>query len=130
MRPFAPEPNARLFIYGTLLMGGAYSGLIAGLPRRPARTRGSLYRLPAGYPAMVARTDAGWVHGELVEADPRRLMILDTLEGVSEGLYVRESLRIASGGRSTRAWVYTMTRAQIRSLGGVLIKEGSWRDVR
>ena len=129
MRPTLHDPGLRLFVYGTLLVGGAYSGLIAGLARRPARTRGRLYRLPAGYPAMTVDSAAGWVHGELLEADERRLRLLDTLEGVNEGLYVREPLAISSSGRAVTAWAYTMTPAQIRQRGGVLIKSGSWRAV-
>jgi gamma-glutamylcyclotransferase (GGCT)/AIG2-like uncharacterized protein YtfP len=47
------RPN--LFVYGTLCRGGRYHPqyIPAGVAVQPARTRGRLYHLPAGYPALA-----------------------------------------------------------------------------
>ncbi len=120
-----------LFAYGTLLSGGEDEGLLRGLRRWPARTRGRLYRMRAGYPALVMDPAAGWVEGELVALDgPGRLLVLDTLRGVGEGSYSREAIRVASRGRSADCWAYVMSAQQVRDRRGTRLKSSSWRRLR
>lgn len=117
-----------LFVYGTLLTGGPAAGLLGDRARRVAAVRGTLYAMPAGYPALVLGGD-GLVHGELVNApDDRLLTLLDGYEGVDEGLYARVPYDVRVGLRSEAAWVYVMDPARARA--GVRVVSGRWRNVR
>jgi len=114
-----------LFVYGTLLAGGARSGLLSGLRRQPARVRGHLFRMPAGYPALELADD-GDVHGELLAAPADRVLeLLDLYEGVHEGLYMRIQVRAIIGLQSERAWAYVMDEPRLK--GGRLIPSGRYR---
>jgi len=117
-----------LFVYGTLCTGEDNAGLLAGLPVQEARVRGHLFRLPAGYPALVADSAGTWVRGELVTLDGEvRLGVLDHLEGVGQDLFQRVSLPVAVDGRTVVAWAYVMDRAQVRERTGVRVDHGDWR---
>lgn len=119
---------SRLFVYGTLRSGERQAGLLGDRRRRPARVRGRLYRLDAGYPALVA-ADGGWVEGELIDdVDDRLLGLLDHYEGVAEGLFRRERVTVTLGLRTERAWTYVMSHPERR--GGVLIPSGRWHNLR
>jgi gamma-glutamylcyclotransferase (GGCT)/AIG2-like uncharacterized protein YtfP len=119
-----------LFVYGSLLQGEELDGYLAGLSPRPARTRGRLYRLPAGYPSLVPTTEDLWVKGELVSLDSMaRLRVLDVVEGVGRGLYTREKIPIALQGQTLQAWAYVMRGPQIEAIGGRPIPSGDWRVV-
>lgn len=126
-----------LFVYGTLMEGEQSGGLLSGCPSTPARARGDLFRLPAGYPAMVPLPPSTpnlhgdtWVHGELrLLEDPRRLSLLDTFEGVDRGLYKRVKIQVNAESRGVWAWTWVMTPEQIRAKGGVKIKGGDWKRI-
>jgi gamma-glutamylcyclotransferase (GGCT)/AIG2-like uncharacterized protein YtfP len=123
-----------LFVYGSLLLGQESDGYLGGLERWPARIQGALYRLPAGYPALVVRKgivpSADWVVGEVVALDhPGRLKVLDMFEGMGRGLFQRGLHQIQSGQRRVHAWAYTMTAQQVRALKGRPLKGGDWRRV-
>ena len=117
-----------LFVYGTLMEAEAQAGLLAGMRRVPARVQGRLFRMPAGYPALVLGPEA-WVHGELVDlTEPRRLPILDTYEGVEEGLYERVQVPVWIGLRTLDAWTWVMTDPE--GQGGIALPSGRWRGRR
>jgi gamma-glutamylcyclotransferase (GGCT)/AIG2-like uncharacterized protein YtfP len=116
-----------LFVYGTLMTGGAREGLLKGLRREPATVRGVLYDLPAGYPALAV--GEGIVHGEVVhDVDDARLSVLDRYEGVGEGLYRRERVVVQAGAVSLAADTYVMDDPVAR--GGKLVPTGRWRALR
>lgn len=116
-----------LFVYGTLLTGEDQAGLLGQASRIPATTRGTLWGLPAGYPALAG--GHGVVHGELVTlADRRLLEILDRYEGVDEGLYRRVRIDVLVGLRTQIAWAYRMENPRAR--GGRLLRSGRWRSLR
>ena len=116
-----------LFVYGTLLEAGSQAGLLLGCSRRPATLRGQLYRMPAGYPALVPGGSTE-VHGELVDIPREALLgILDTYEGVAEGLYCREEHVARVGIRPVPCWAYVMHKPELR--GGRVIPSGRWRSV-
>ncbi len=116
-----------LFVYGTLQSGEERHGLVAGLARRPARTRGRLYHLPAGYPGLLLDGD-GTVHGELLDPpDDRLLGLLDQVEGVDEGLFRRVLRPVSVGLRPYRAWVYELCTLP---RGARLVADGRWRTRR
>lgn len=117
-----------LFVYGTLMRGAPQGALMARLPRVDARVAGRLYRMPAGYPALVPEAGVGFVYGELVsDVDERLLVLLDHYEGVEEGLYVRQELDVLVGLLRRRALVYVGVDPVRR--GGTLLPSGRWRDV-
>lgn len=114
-----------LFVYGTLCAGEAQASLLTGASRRKAFVKGELYLLPAGYPALVLRGNLP-VHGELVEIrDLRLLSLLDTYEGVYEGLYTRVECDVRVGLKTERAWVYTLDLARARA--GKRLSDGRFR---
>ncbi len=128
------SPETPLFVYGSLLLGQRSDGYLGGLERWPARVQGALYRLPAGYPALVVHRSvipgASWVQGELVALEhARRLTVLDLYEGVGRGLFRRELHQVQSGQRSVHAWVYTMSAGAVQAARGTVLRGGDWRRV-
>lgn len=116
-----------LFVYGTLLRGAPQGGLLSKLSRTDARVSGRLYRMPAGYPALVPESGVGFVYGELISGvDERLFVLLDRYEGVEEGLYVRRELDVLVGLLRRRALVYVGVEPLRR--GGVLVPGGRWRN--
>ena len=122
----APLP---LFVYGTLMSSGPQGALLSHLARVPARTRGELWALPAGYPALVLSSAPSFVHGELV-APPgdRVLQLLDLYEGVADGLYRRQVIDVVVGPTSEFAWAYVMDAGRART--GVRLPHGRWHSAR
>ncbi len=119
--------SGSLFVYGTLMEGESQAGLLGGLARRPATVRGTLWDLPAGYPALGPGSDV--VHGEVISGvDERRLAVLDAYEGVDEGLYQRVEIDVHVGLRLEAAWVYVMDDPRLR--GGRKVPSGRWHATR
>lgn len=117
-----------VFVYGTLKRGQAQEALVGPGRRTEAIVRGSLYAMPAGYPALTLR-GTGSVHGELVEiADPRVLRMLDLYEGVDEGLYMRVEVEAVVGLRRVPAWAWIMNDPRLK--GGRLVPSGLWSATR
>ena len=118
-----------LFVYGTLMTGGAQAGLLGRARRQPGRVHGALFRLPQGYPAMEVGGSA-WVHGELVEQaiTATMLAVLDQYEGVGEGLYTRQPVTVYTQLRRVTAWAWVMKAPHLR--GGRRIVDGRWRTWR
>lgn len=114
----------KLFVYGTLLGGAPQGALLAGRTRTRATVRGTLYALPAGYPALVLQGQ-GVVHGEVVDGlDARLMALIDRYEGVDEGLYERVEVDVDVGLRRERAFTYVMAHPERR--GGRRVPEGRW----
>lgn len=135
-----------VFVYGTLKPGGRYHRrycsefLTAALP---ALVKGELYDFPQlGYPALTPGDD--WVQGYLLKfcqtaavcADILRR--LDTLEGYvadkvtdsdEDDDYERCQLQIFNLVREPLqiAWVYRMSREQVRQQGGLYLPGGDWQ---
>ena len=117
-----------VFVYGTLLAGASHGGMLAGFPRYAARVRGHLFDLPEGYPAMVLAEGEDWTYGELVEGVPDRIVeLVDTYEGVEQGLFQRVPVEAWLGLRPVAAWSWVMDGARRR---GVRVPSGRWRRSR
>jgi gamma-glutamylcyclotransferase (GGCT)/AIG2-like uncharacterized protein YtfP len=113
-----------LFVYGTLMRGGAQAGLVGPARRGPATTRGRLWRMPEGYPALSDGDHL--VHGEWVEPVSSDVLArLDAYEGVDEGLYARRVIRVQAEDGTFDAWAWVMADPPRR--GGVAIPSGRWR---
>ena len=86
-----------LFVYGTLKRGCSNHRYLAGqefiaISRTPPGYR--LYDL-GGYPGIVSEPDdRDGVVGEVWSVDDEALQRLDRFEGIHEGLYRREPLRL------------------------------------
>ena len=112
------------------MQGGALAGYLSGLQARPARTRGKLFQLPAGYPGLVPHAEGAWVKGELVSVNSMaRFTVLDMVEGVDKGLYERIKIPVEIEGQEIQAWAYVMSEKQVKQLGGTPIRSGAWRVV-
>ncbi|MEM6929436.1 MAG: gamma-glutamylcyclotransferase [Myxococcota bacterium] len=119
--------TSALFVYGTLMEGQSQAGLLGGLPRRAGTVRGTLWDMPAGYPALGPGVEV--VHGEIVSGvDERRLFVLDAYEGIDEGLYRRVEVEVQIGLRVEGAWAYRMDDPRLR--GGRKVVSGRWHPTR
>ena len=112
----------RVFVYGTLKQGGSNHGFLAGQHFvGDARTTGgfALYEV-ADYPGMVRSSDGtGSVTGEVWEVDAACLQQLDALEGIDQGLYVREpvALEVPFAGQPVETYFYVRSIAGLRPIG-------------
>ena len=122
--------SSKLFVYGTLMRGEERDGLVAHLTATPATVRGQLWKAPAGYPALYLDPSGQEITGELLELGTDSiLMVLDLYEGVGEGLYSREQAQVFVHGKQEHAWVYVMSRAQLRMAGCRALKTNDWRTI-
>ena len=101
--------------------------LLRARRRGPATTRGALFHLVAGYPALDP-TGVGTVFGEWVDpVSDAQLSVLDLYEGVPEGLFQRVLVEVHAEGLMFEAWAWVMRDAAGR--GGVPVPSGRWRSV-
>ncbi len=134
----------KVFVYGTLKPGEVNYQLYCAskiIEATYAITRGQLFSLPAGYPAMTLGN--GWVRGfVLTLSDPKVLRVLDEYEGYQEGrscsvsagespdqnLYDRQVIEIFNPTQQPlgSAWAYLMSPNKIYRLGGTLLPDGEW----
>ncbi len=137
----------KVFVYGTLKPGEPFFQVFLGarvLTWQPAKTRGCLFHLPLGYPALVVDRAAdliqgeGWVAGSLLEFAPTDgsavLSALDVFEeyeatrSPAENQYERQLRAVfAPTGESLGvAWMYVMQRDRVQQLEGIPIPSGVW----
>ena len=124
----------KIFVYGTLKPGEINYPYCADQVIEATRvyTKGRLYDLPLGYPAMTPGTER--VDGFLlVLANPSCLEILDQLEDYhpdkqpqDNEYYRQKTLVYRSGEPIGEAWGYFMAAQKIGQLGGVWLPSGWW----
>jgi gamma-glutamylcyclotransferase (GGCT)/AIG2-like uncharacterized protein YtfP len=126
----------KIFVYGTLKPGEKYypiycQGKVVNAVK--VWTKGVLYDLPLGYPAMI--TGEGKVQGFLLTfAEESVLVKLDFLEGYNPhnspelNEYQRHKIMVYDFDLKPleEVWAYLMTLEKVKSLGGVLIPSGWW----
>lgn len=113
-----------LFVYGTLCGGQSMSEILKSHSRISAHTLGTLFRMPAGYPALSLVGDQR-IYGQLIEhIEPAQFSVLDFYEGVHTQLYSRVIIDVQVGLKPHRAWAYVMDRPKLK--GGVRILSGKW----
>jgi gamma-glutamylcyclotransferase (GGCT)/AIG2-like uncharacterized protein YtfP len=104
-------------------------GRISSITR--GKTKGLLYHLPEGYPALIDGN--GVVEGEIMESVGDDLLrSLDLLEDYngerSESLYVREVRTVLTKeGEEVPCWIYVYADARYAWENGILVPHGSWR---
>lgn len=125
-----------VFVYGTLKPGCSNYQAYCGdriLSRQIAQVRGRLYRLPLGYPAMVAGDE--WVKGYVLTFKNDAILAeLDELEDyrsdrpAEANEYQRQRVEVFDeNGRSLGvAWTYWMTLEKVEHLQGEWIATGEW----
>lgn len=136
-----PGPDA-LFVYGTLLPGQKYFHRIAPMVagQQAGRTRGRLFHLPEGYPAMV-EAETGWVRGELLRFNgpmDKVLEACDRIEGYqpdneAASLFIRVIRSVEpDDGVALEAWCYCLAPAQREALLGMgqEVAGGDWLAFR
>ncbi len=128
--------NVKVFVYGTLKPGEAnYQYYCEGKARTrfQAYTRGNLYSLPVGYPAMTVGDNK--VKGVLLTfANPDILNSLDELEDYQENRaselneYYRQLIPVYSLADELlgQAWCYFMTIDRVKQYKGTAIASGWW----
>lgn len=104
-----------------------------------ATIEASAYRLPVGFPVLVAVDDengsADQISGQLIELknDDTLLALMDTLHGVNpvqpgKGLHTRTTVKISkSSGESDEAQVYFFNPKKL-SPKAARIEKGIWQD--
>lgn len=107
-----------VFVYGTLMRGGANHAVLARLGARyvaSARTAQGRTLVDLGpYPALLPKDDARDalapnVHGEIYEIDDAALPELDAFEGCP-ALYTRTRIPLTTDAGAFEAWAYVFAR--------------------
>lgn len=138
--------HVHVFVYGTLMRGGANHPVLIRLGARyvaAARTAQGRTLVDLGpYPALLALdasrdTVAPNVHGEVFAVDESMLPELDAFEGVPS-LYIREPIDLVTDDGSTNAFTYVFAKktpksAQPVSTGryvkvGAILERGAKED--
>ena len=128
------EEVTRVFVYGTLLRGEANHARFCAdaLTIEPASTRGRLYHLPAGFPAMV-EDEEGTVYGEAMTFPDLQAALarIDLLEGYrpehpEHSLYLRrvQPVTLLRPGQTVPAHCYVW-RGPLPE-AATLIRAGRW----
>lgn len=122
-----------IFVYGTLMEGfGNYNKCLKGrvLYRTGGETRGKLYHLPAGYPAMIEGDDI--VKGEIVDIKDEDIKFLDELEGYygenKQNVYDRFIKEVKTEkNNNLLCWIYFYRNIDYVKNCGIYIPHGNWR---
>jgi gamma-glutamylcyclotransferase (GGCT)/AIG2-like uncharacterized protein YtfP len=126
----------KVFVYGTLKPKGKYYSLYCQgktISEIYGWTKGKLFSLPLGYPAMIPGNDR--VYGYLLSfASETELINLDRLEGYTgernspSNEYDRFKITVYSPDNLLldQAWAYFMTPKKVQELNGIYIASGWW----
>lgn len=127
----------KVFVYGTLKPGECnYARFCEGKVTSSQKcwTKGQLFLLPVGYPAMITGNDK--VQGFLLTfSDESILNKLDRLEGYNPqqspemNIYQRQKTIVydeLSDEVLGHIWAYFMTEERVKNSHGVLIPSGCW----
>lgn len=122
-----------LFVCGPLTSGMVQFGNLAQLilSQTPACTRGSVYRLKIGFPAML-RDGADPVHGVILRLNANEFLmnLLDQFYGFDQmkpanSLYLREEIMVSTDAGNEMASTYVLNPAKLPK-DAVLIEGGQW----
>lgn len=125
----------KLFVYGSLSEGMIHHKIIkdAVLSCRPAKIKGTMYRLEVGYPVYLLEGEQ-IIDGYLVELRNSDVLwaILDEFHGVNykqpnRSLYERVSRKVWCDGEVTINTVYAL-RSKKLPKNATLIQGGNWEQ--
>lgn len=115
-----------LFVYGTLMRGECRSGHLAGETFVGEARTAAGYRLydVGAYPALAAAGAGGSILGELWQVSDAKLRALDEVEGVDDGLYRRQAIRLEPphDGLDVTTYIY------LPSVSGLPDISPCWRE--
>ncbi|MGI0480866.1 gamma-glutamylcyclotransferase family protein [Geminocystis sp. CENA526] len=132
------ENIIKVFVYGTLKPRGKYYKIFCEgktIEEQECWTKGSLFALPVGYPAMIEGNDQ--VYGYVLSfASFKDLENLDKLEGYSgipnSPLNEYDRAKIIVYNQANQAidevWSYFMTEEKVKTLNGVYLPSGMWHQ--
>jgi gamma-glutamylcyclotransferase (GGCT)/AIG2-like uncharacterized protein YtfP len=130
----------KVFVYGTLKPHEKFYSIYCKdkvVKAERVWTKGELFALPVGYPAMIAGNKK--VEGFLLTfTDESVLKNLDYLEGYEpDGIpdkndYQRQEISVYDRHNKSlgKAWAYFMSGKKVQDLGGVLLPSGWWSENR
>ena len=121
-----PEPEHKVFVYGTLLSNECNCDRAPRARRQRAWTPGTIYDTGYGFPAFV-KAGRTRIEGEVLTVDDDAFRSMDRLEGYPS-FYRRERIQVnLVGGGRVLAWVYIMNRLP---KDAKVIEGGDWRTYR
>ena len=121
-----PEPEHKVFVYGTLLSNECNCDRAPRARRQRAWTPGTIYDTGYGFPAFV-KAGRTRIEGEVLTVDDDAFRSMDRLEGYPS-FYRREEIQVnLVGGGRVLAWVYIMNRLP---KDAKVIEGGDWRTYR
>ena len=121
-----PEPEHKVFVYGTLLSNECNCDRAPRARRQRAWTPGTIYDTGYGFPAFV-KAGRTRIEGEVLTVDDDAFRSMDYLEGYPS-FYRRERIQVnLVGGGRVLAWVYIMNRLP---KDAKVIEGGDWRTYR
>ena len=134
-----PTSTIKVFVYGTLKPRESnYLAFCQGntIAEIEAYTKGELYQLVPGYPAMTPGTQKIQGYLLIFSAQSKILARLDVLENyqpdraIALNDYYRQSVSVYNQQDKliSNAWCYQMTLPKIEEFGGQLINSNIWRD--
>ena len=97
-----------VFVYGTLKRGFCRESALSAQKFLGTARTAPAYRLfdLGSYPGLVPSNDGASIDGELYEVDELCLAELDDIEGVNQGLYGRESVKLLAPWSNDSALTY------------------------
>ncbi|MCX7921496.1 MAG: gamma-glutamylcyclotransferase [Clostridia bacterium] len=119
-----------VMVYGTLMMGFENHKVIKeSMFISKAKTRGKLYHLPYGYPAIIEGD--GWVKGEVYQVDETTLRALDLLEDYTYGAADNEYNRVMvqallDSDTVSDVFIYMYANVSKVATVGIPISNGDW----
>ena len=117
-----PEPEHKVFVYGTLLSNECNCHRAPRARRQRAWTHGTIYDTGYGFPAFV-KAGQTRIEGEVLTVDDDGFKSMDRLEGYPR-LYRREQIQVhLVGGGNVLAWVYIMNNLR---KDAPVIESGDW----
>lgn len=129
--------KSSIFFYGSFMTGMVHHNKVAAFVKevKPAKTLGALYRLPAGYPAMLDGTNP--VKGELATLNNFKdiIKLLDEFEGFSptnpeKSLYnrVEKEIEVEGGKKPVTAFVYVLNPSKLPK-EATIVESGDFRAI-
>ena len=114
-----------LFVYGTLMRGESREGYLSDQEFVGSAETAPGYRLynVGAYPALVVSIPGVSVVGELWRVGDDKLLELDDVEGIDEGLYARRPVQLLSPHDSLMVETYVFRP----SVSGLADIGGNWR---
>lgn len=139
IRPFEKNEvemgaELKLFVYGSYCEGMVHYNKLENFISsvKPAKMRGSVYRLEVGYPVVLLEGN-GLIEGQLLSISRAEIisLLLDEFHGYSalkpeKSLFLKSRVRVDSEGGEEEALVYSINPTKLPKTAR-LIEDADWR---